>query len=34
VNFHGPYEFVSIQSMEKAMQVIIKICEIVADFNK
>ena len=34
VNFHGPYEFVSIQSMEKAMQVIIKICELVADFNK
>ena len=34
VNFHGPYEFVSIQSMEKAMQVIIKICEMVADFNK
>ena len=34
VNFHGPYEFVSIQSMEKAQQVIIKICELVADFNK
>ena len=33
VNFHGPYEFVSIQSMEKAMQVIVKICELVADFN-
>ena len=34
VNFHGPYEFVSIQSMQKAMQVIIKICELTADFNK
>ena len=34
VNFHGPYEFVSIQSMEKAMQVIVKICELTADFNK
>jgi tripeptide aminopeptidase len=34
VNFHGPYEFVSIQSMEKAMQVIIKICELTADYNK
>jgi len=34
VNFHGPYEFVSIQSMEKAMQVIVKICEIVGDFEK
>ena len=34
VNFHGPYEFVPIQSMEKARNVIIKICELVADFNK
>ena len=33
INFHGPYEFVSIQSMEKAMQVIIKICEMVGEFN-
>ena len=33
VNFHGPHEFVSIQSMEKAMQVIIKICELTAKFN-
>ena len=33
VNFHGPYEFVPIQSMEKAMQVIVKICELVADYN-
>ena len=33
VNFHGPYEFVSIQSMEKAMQVIVKICALTADFN-
>ena len=33
VNFHGPYEFVSIQVMEKAMQVIIKICEFTANFN-
>ena len=33
VNFHGPYEFVSIQSMEKAMQVIIRIGELTADFN-
>lgn len=30
VNFHGPYEFVSIQSMEKSMQVIVKICELIA----
>ena len=33
VNFHGPYEFVSIQSMEKAMQVIVKICELAADYD-
>ena len=34
VNFHGPYEFVSIQSMEKAMNVIIKICQLAAHYNK
>ena len=34
VNFHGPYEFVSIQSMEKAMQVIVKICELTDEYNK
>ncbi len=33
VNFHGPYEFVSIQSMEKAMAVIVKICELVGSYN-
>lgn len=33
VNFHGPYEFVSVQVMEKAMQVIVKICEITAEYN-
>ncbi len=33
VNFHGPYEFVSIQSMKQAMQVIILICELTAGFN-
>ena len=33
INFHGPYEFVPIQSMEKAMQVIVKICEITAKYN-
>lgn len=32
-NFHGPHEFVSVQAMEKAMQVVIKICEITAHFN-
>ncbi len=30
VNFHGPHEFVSIQVMEKAMQVIVRICELTA----
>ena len=34
VNFHGPYEFISIQSMEKAMQVVVKICELTANFNE
>ena len=33
VNFHGPYEFVPIQSMEKATKVIVKICELVGGFN-
>ena len=33
VNFHGPYEFISVQVMEKAMQVIVKICEITAEYN-
>jgi tripeptide aminopeptidase len=33
VNFHGPYEFVSIPVMEKAMQVVVKICEITAGYN-
>lgn len=30
INFHGPYEFCSVQSMEKAMMTIVNICEIVA----
>lgn len=34
VNFHGPHEFVSVQVMEKAMQVIVKICEITGNYNK
>jgi len=34
VNFHGPYEFVSIQNMQKAKEVIVKICTLVADFNR
>lgn len=33
VNFHGPYEFISVQVMEKTMQVIVKICEITAEYN-
>ena len=34
VNFHGPYEFVSIKSMQKAMEVIVKISSLIADFNE
>ncbi|MDO5447468.1 MAG: peptidase T [Prevotellaceae bacterium] len=33
VNFHGPYEFVSIQTMEKAMMVVVKLCELTGKFN-
>ena len=33
VNFHGPYEFVSIQVMEKAMEVIVKLCQLTAQYN-
>lgn len=33
VNFHGPHEFVSIQVMEKAMQTIVKICEITGSYE-
>ena len=32
-NFHGPYEFVSIQVMQKAVDVIVKICEITGTYN-
>lgn len=30
INFHGPYEFASIQVMEKAMLTVVKICELTA----
>ena len=30
INFHGPYEFCPVQSMEKAMKTIVNICQIVA----
>ena len=33
VNFHGPYEFVSVQVMEKAVNVITKLCELTEQFN-
>ena len=33
VNFHGPYEFVSIQVMNKAVDVIVNICAITAEYN-
>ncbi len=34
VNFHGPYEFVSIQVMQKAVEVIVRICQLTEDFNE
>lgn len=33
INFHGPYEFVPVQSMEKAMRIIVKICELSAQYH-
>ena len=33
VNVRGPYAFVSIQVMEKAVQVIVKICQLTASYN-
>ena len=30
INFHGPHEFLPIQSMEKAMQVVVNICRLAA----
>lgn len=32
-NFHGPYEYVPIQAMEKAVEVIVKISELTAAYN-
>jgi tripeptide aminopeptidase len=29
-NFHGKYEFIPLESMEKAVEVIVKICELTA----
>ena len=34
VNFHGPYEFVSIQVMQKAVEVIVRICQLTEGFNE
>ncbi len=34
VNFHGPYEFVSVQVMQKAVEVIVRICQITEGFNE
>ena len=33
INFHGPHEFLPIQSMEKAMQVVVKLCELTGKYN-
>ncbi|WP_340074920.1 peptidase T [Leptobacterium sp. I13] len=30
-NFHGPYEYVPVESMEKAIKVIVRICELTAE---
>ena len=31
LNFHGPHEFLPIQSMEKAMMTVVNICRITAE---
>ncbi len=33
INFHGPYEFLPIPSMKKAMMTIVKICQLTAEYN-
>ena len=33
VNFHGPHEFVSVQVMQKAVEVIVRICQLTAAYN-
>ena len=33
INFHGPFEFLPIPSMEKAMKTIVQICQLTAEFN-
>ena len=32
-NFHGPYEFVPVQSMQKAVQVIVRICHLAGEIH-
>jgi len=32
-NFHGKYEYIPVESMQKAVEVIVKICELVAEKN-
>lgn len=34
INFHGPYEFVPIRYMEKAVEVILNICKLTSDISK
>lgn len=34
INFHGPHEFLPVQSLHKGMEVIVNICKIVCDFNE
>ncbi len=32
-NFHGPYEFVPVESILKAMEVIVNICQLAPNFK-
>ncbi len=33
LNFHGPHEFLPVPSLEKAMQVVVNLCELAGKFN-
>lgn len=33
LDFHGPHEFLPVPNLEKAMQVVVNICRLTADFN-
>lgn len=34
LNFHGPYEFLPIPSLKKAMDIVVEICKLTSEYNK